>query len=145
MKKVFSAALLLITMASIAQNQPAPSAPKHEPAPAHAQAMRAAPTPEQEGLHETLRMSHLVPLGENMKKVQDVNTSFYARNKEIYGTAKNYGETNEAQKQKLKELSETYAKELEAAMGKDLYEKYRAAEKNMINNEHKSAPAPAKK
>jgi hypothetical protein len=145
MKRLFTAALLSITIAGIAQNQKSPLDPKREPAPAPTQAMREAPSPEQEGMHETMRMNKLVSLGQNMKKVQDVNTSFYARNKEIYGKAKNYGETNEAQKQKLKELSETYSKELEAAMGKDLYEKYRAAEKNMINMEHKNPPVPAKK
>ena len=85
-------------------------------------------TPEQRAKRETDKINELVPLGAAYQKVLDVNTKTEAKRASIAKGVK-YSDLTDDQKAQMKALREAHRKDLEAAMGKELFEKFKAAEK----------------
>jgi hypothetical protein len=103
-------------------------------------------------------MNALVPLGDAYNKVLAVNTDFAAKRQAAKSSAPivkdQTKEEADAQRAKvqaeMKELNKAHKKDLETAMGADLYAKYQAAlkakrEERKEMREQKAAPAPAEK
>ena len=131
MKRIITAATaLLFSVAMFAQSNDAP--PPGQGGPQGGMQSQRPPrtpmTPEQRAKRETDNINSLVPLGAAYQKVMDVNTQTLSKRESIInGTKRN--EMTDDQKAQLKALNESHKKDLEAAMGHDLYEKYKAAEK----------------
>ena len=143
MKRIITAvAALLFSVATFAQTNDGPP-PAGRPAP-QAKPARAPMTPEQRAKRETDRINELVALGAAYDKVLAVNTETEKQRASITNGAKR-NELTDDQKAKLKALQETHRKNLETAMGKDLHDKWKAAEKakREEKREQRAQPAPA--
>jgi Spy/CpxP family protein refolding chaperone len=128
MKKILTAAAaLLFSVATFAQANDSPH-PSGAPSGQAAKPKKSPMTPEQRAKRETDKMNELVPLGAAYQKVLDLNTQTEAKKASIANGAKR-NELTEDQKMQMKALNEQHKKSLETAMGKDLYEKFKAAEK----------------
>ena len=126
MKRILTAvAALLISVATFAQGNDGPP-----PAQGNAGGgkSRTPMTPEQRAKRETDRINTDVALGAAYQKVLDVNTQTENKRAAIMKGAKR-SELTEDQKAQLQALNKEHRANLEAAMGKDLYEKYKAVEK----------------
>jgi hypothetical protein len=126
MKRIITAAMLFLAIASFAQNDGPP--PAGAPAPRQGGQKRPPMNPEQRAKRETDKMNELAPLGTSFDKVLAVNTDAAKQRESIMG-GKKRDELSDDQKAQLKQLNETHRKNLEAAMGKDLYMKWKDAEK----------------
>jgi predicted transglutaminase-like cysteine proteinase len=136
MKRILTAvAVLLISAATFAQSNDGPP-----PAGAQGGKARTPMTPEQRAKRETDRTNGLVALGDAYQKVLDVNTQTEIKKAKIMNGAKR-SELTEDQKTQLAEVNKEHRKNLEAAMGKDLWEKLKAAEKAK-REERKNANQP---
>lgn len=136
MKRILTAvAALLISVATFAQANDGPP-----PSAAQGVKTRTPMTPEQRAKRETDRTNSLVALGDKYQKVLDVNTQAELRKAKIRNGAK-ANELSDAQKAELQQANKDQKKDLEAAMGKDLWDKYKAAEKAK-REERKAANRP---
>jgi hypothetical protein len=122
MKRILTAAAaLLFSVAIFAQandGPPPPGAPR----------AKTPMTPEQRAKRETDRINSVTPLGASYQKVLDVCTK---RN-----------ELSDDQKGQLKALSASHRKNIQAAMGPDLYAKYEAARKAQAEERKNGAGGP---
>ena len=134
MKHILTITLLSLTIASFAQTNIGKSAAKPQPA-----VQKAPLTTEQEAKNETERMNRIFPLGAMYDKVLAVNTSYFAKKAKIFNDQKRGLELTQEQKGKLRDLNEAHVKELEAAMGKEQYEKFRDAEKAKVKADSEKA------
>lgn len=142
MKRILTAAAaLLFSVAIFAQTNDGPP-PAGRPAP-QARPTKAPMTPEQRAKRETERINELVALGAAYDKVLAVNTETETKRASIMNGAKR-NELTDDQKAQIKVLNEAHRKNLEAAMGKDLYAKWKAAEKakREEKREQRAQPAP---
>ncbi len=132
---ISAVAALLLSAATFAQA--AQTAPAGKPAENRvAQGQRKQLTPEERAKRETDQMNQLTPLGDKYDKVLAVNTEFTTKRMALKSDARDQkmDQTKEAQdakraemQAKMKELQTAHKKNLEEAMGKDLYDKYEAA------------------
>jgi Spy/CpxP family protein refolding chaperone len=136
MKRIITAAMLFLALASYAQTNDGP--PPAGAPPRHGGGQRPPASPEQRAKKETDRMNTTFALGTAYDKVLAVNTDFQKQRAAITG-GKRREELTDAQRAEIKTLNETHKKNLENAMGKEMYEKYRAAEKakREANKEHR--------
>lgn len=146
MKRILTAvAALLFSVAIFAQADGPPPAGGNGAGAPGAKA-RTPMTPEQKAKRETDKSNSLVPLGAAYQKVLDVNTQTELKRVKIMNGAKR-NELTEDQKTQLQALNKEHRANLEAAMGKDLWEKLKAAEKaqreERKNGNHPQGGAPA--
>jgi hypothetical protein len=124
MKKILTAAAaLLLSVAVFAQSNDAPP-----PAGNTQMRQRTPMTAGQRAKRETDMINSTTPLGDGYQKVLDVNTQIAKQRESIMGGARRSDLTDD-QKTQLKQLNATRDQQLQAAMGADLYGKYKAAEK----------------
>ncbi|MBS1619103.1 MAG: hypothetical protein JST76_11325 [Bacteroidetes bacterium] len=133
MKRMMTAvAALLLSAATFAQADQA--APAGQPNPRMAQGQRKPLTPEERAKRETDQINSLVPLGDKYDKVLAVNTDFITKRMAMKNDMKDQPkEQQDAQRAdmqaKMKDLQQAHKKGLEEAMGKELFDKYQAAQK----------------
>ena len=141
MKRILTAAMLFLALASYAQTNDGP--PPAGGPPRHGGGQRPPASPEQRAKKETDRMNMTMALGSAYDKVLAVNTDFQKQRAVITG-GKRREELTEGQRAEIKTLNETHKKNLENAMGKEMYDKYRAAEKakREANKEHRGEMHP---
>ena len=124
MKRILTAvAALLLSAATFAQTNDSPA-----PVATHQQKAKTPMTPEQKAKREADRINNLTPLGDAYQKVVDVYAKYNSDREAITKGSKG-NDLSDDQKSQLKKLRETLNPSLKAAMGNDLYEKWRAAEK----------------
>ena len=143
MKRILTAAAaLLFSVAIFAQTNdgPPPAAKQGPPQAGQSAKPRTPMSPQQKAKRETDRMNELTPLGAAYQKVLDVNTATETKRASIANGAKR-NEFTEDQKAQMKALNEEHKKNLEAAMGKELHAKWKAAEKAK-RDERKNQGAP---
>jgi Spy/CpxP family protein refolding chaperone len=129
MKRILTAAAaLLFSVAMSAQSNDAPPPSQGGPQGGQMRQGRPPMSPEQRAKRETEQMNSLVPLGAAYQKVLDANTQYNSKRESIVNGARR-NEWTDDQKSQLKALAESHKKDIEAAMGPDLYQKYKAAEK----------------
>ncbi|MCW3127848.1 MAG: hypothetical protein JWO03_3506 [Bacteroidetes bacterium] len=131
MKKMIPVvAALLMSAATFAQT----ATSKESPAPTTGKVSSTQPKaadPGQRAKRETDQMNTLVALGDKYDKVLAANTAYATKLIDLRSTASKDA-TDDQKKEmqtKRRELNEQHKKDLETAMGKDLYTKYDAAMK----------------
>jgi hypothetical protein len=128
MKRILTAAAaLLLSVATFAQNDGPPPVGAPQGA-QQGRPQRIPMTPEQRAKRETDQINNVQPLGDAYQKVLDVYTQKETKRESIMNGARR-NDLTEDQRMQLKQLNEDYKKNLQTAMGTDLYEKYKAAEK----------------
>ena len=127
MKRIITAAMLFLAIATFAQTNDSPP-PAGAQRQGQGKGQRAPMTPEQRAKRETDKINELVALGGAYDKVLAVNTDA-AKQRMTIMAGKKRDELSDDQKAQLKKLNETHKIQIEQAMGKDLYAKYKAAEK----------------
>ena len=149
---ITAVAAMLMTAATFAQanNGPNDGPPPSTNGRTMMQPQKRAPmTPEQRAKKETDEINSMVALGSSYDKVLSVNTDYHTKRDGLRGTEKR-GEMTDDQKAQMKALNDAHRKDLETAMGSDLFAKWKAAEKAKREErkemrQQQSAPAPAGK
>jgi hypothetical protein len=139
MKRIITAAAaLLFSAATFAQDSQTPPAQDGPRMNQHVQM-----TPDQRAKRETDRINATTALGDEVyQKVLKVNTDFEKQRAAIMGGAKK-NEMTDDQRSQLKKINEDKNKQIQAAMGHDLYEKWKAAERTQRQERGNQGGAPA--
>jgi hypothetical protein len=125
MKKLITAVAAMLLSAAIFAQSTNDAPP---PAGGGQQMQRRSPmTPEQRAKRETDNINSLTPLGAAYDKVLQVNTDYNTKRAALRGEGG--GQMTDDQKAQAKALNEAHTKDIQNAMGPDLYAKWEAAKK----------------